>query len=54
MLNLGRALIVPEGGSMIPFTFRQIEVFLAVCSAIWGDPAGPEAAVRAFQSLLAK
>lgn len=28
--------------------------FLAVCSAVWGDSRGPEAAVRAFEGVLAK
>jgi thiamine-phosphate pyrophosphorylase len=26
--------------------------FLAVCGSVWNDPAGPEAAVAAFEEIL--
>jgi thiamine-phosphate pyrophosphorylase len=43
--------ITPENGRALVEAGAD---FLAVCSAVWSHPAGPEAAVRAFQGLLAK
>ncbi|MEA3064655.1 MAG: thiamine-phosphate pyrophosphorylase [Sphingomonadales bacterium] len=43
--------ITPDNGRVLVEAGAD---FLAICSAVWSDPAGPEAAVRAFQDVLGK
>lgn len=43
--------ITPDNGRVLVEAGAD---FLAVCSAVWGHPAGPEAAVAAFGDVLAK
>ena len=41
--------ITPDNGRVLVEAGAD---FLAVCSAVWGHPAGPGAAVKAFQEAL--
>ena len=41
--------VTPENGRILAKAGAD---FLAVCSAVWGHPEGPDAAIRAFQPIL--
>jgi thiamine-phosphate pyrophosphorylase len=43
--------ITPQNGRLLVEAGAD---FLAVCGSVWNDPAGPEAAVAAFQEILAR